>query len=46
LRDLETTEETAHTADTVIFEAVFTLERHCRRSKNEQAVAKARGACM
>lgn len=35
LRRLETAEQTAHTADTVIFEAVFTLERHYRRSKAE-----------
>jgi predicted nucleic acid-binding protein len=35
LRDLETAEETAHTADTVIFDAVFTLEHHYRRSKAE-----------
>lgn len=35
LRSLETTGRTAHTADTVILEVVFTLERHYRRSKAE-----------
>lgn len=35
LRRLETADQTAHTADTVIFEAVFTLERYYRRSNGE-----------
>jgi predicted nucleic acid-binding protein len=35
LRNLETAVQTAHTADTVIFETVFTLERHYHRSKAE-----------